>query len=304
MGTPQFAVVSLNKLHQGGIDIIAVVTAPDKPVGRGLKLLPSPVKIKSQELSIPVLQPTDLKDPSFLSKIDELNPDLMIIVAFRILPEVLFSKATSGAVNLHGSLLPKYRGAAPINWAIINGEKETGVTTILIDEKVDTGNMLLQKQVELNEDMTAGQLHDILAEVGSRTLIETLDKLAAGTLQAKKQDDALATKAPKLNKELCHISFDQRAESVYNLIRGLNPYPAAFVFHKGKQIKIFGCKIGKSFQMHNSPGIVINKSKSEFKVACKTGSILIDEVQLQGKRRMSVKDFFNGYNIEIGDILK
>jgi methionyl-tRNA formyltransferase len=301
MGTPDFAVVSLKALINNKHHISAVVTVPDKPKGRGLKIYSSPVKQVAVDNSIKVLQPVSLKDENFIQQLKQFKADVYIVVAFRILPKDVFSIPKLGTINLHASMLPKYRGAAPINWAIINGEKETGVTTILIDEKVDTGNMLLQRKVKIGKDMTAGQLHDILAEEGSIILIKTLDKLAAGTLEIEKQDDSLASKAPKLSKELGRIDFNQSAQNVYNLIRGLNPYPAAYVIHGDKQIKIFGCAIEKYNPEELLPGSVIKKSKNNFTVACAEGAVVIDEVQLQGKRRMSVKDFFNGYNMEIGE---
>jgi methionyl-tRNA formyltransferase len=304
MGTPDFAVISLKKLIEKRHQITAVVTVPDKPKGRGLKVLGSPVKQHALKHNIDVLQPRSLLDKDFIQKLKKVEADVYIVVAFRILPPEVFNIPKLGTINLHASLLPKYRGAAPINWAIINGESETGVTTILIDEKVDTGNMLLQKKVQITEDMTAGELHDILAEIGADVLIKTLDKLSAGTLKIIKQDNSLATKAPKINKDICHVNFNKSAMDVYNLIRGLNPYPAAYVYHNDKQIKIYNCKVENLDLKNVVPGRVIETSKYDFKVSCAQGSISINEVQLQGKRRMLVKDFFNGYNINIGAQLK
>ncbi len=304
MGTPDFAVVSLKKIIEKKHQITAVVTVPDKPKGRGLQVTGSPVKQLALKHNITVLQPNSLRDKAFIQQLNSAEADVYIVVAFRILPPEVFNIPKLGTINLHASLLPKYRGAAPINWAIINGDSETGVTTILIDEKVDTGNMLLQKQIQITEDMTAGELHDILAEIGADVLIKTLDKLSAGILKIVKQDNSLATKAPKINKDMCHINFNRSAKDVYNLIRGLNPYPAAYVYHNNKQIKIYGCKVEDIKLKNITPATVIEKSKSDFKVACAKGSISINEVQLQGKRRMPVKDFFNGYNINIGEQLK
>ena len=303
MGTPDFAVVSLEKLIEKKHNISAVVTAADKPRGRGLKVIASPVKHYAQKQGIQVHEPVSLHDPDFILRLKQFNADVFIVVAFRILPKEVFMIPKMGTINLHASLLPKYRGAAPINWAIINGESETGVTTILIDEKVDTGNMLLQKKVKINDDMTAGELHDVLAEAGSELLIKTLDKLSAGTLETIKQDNSLSSKAPKIDKALCHVNFNKPAKDVYNLIRGLNPYPAAFVYHKNKQLKIYGCKVDKFDNKDISPGTVIKKSKYDFTLACGKNAIQLNEVQMQGKRRMSVKDFFNGYSIEVGDQL-
>ncbi|MEJ2546133.1 MAG: methionyl-tRNA formyltransferase [Calditrichaceae bacterium] len=304
MGTPDFAVVSLKKLIANNHQIVAVVTVPDKPKGRGLKVIGSPVKQLALENDLEILQPKKLKNEDFIRRLKQIEADVYVVVAFRILPPEVFNIPKLGTINLHASLLPKYRGAAPINWTIINGEKQTGVTTILIDEKVDTGNMLIQKKVNISDEMTAGELHDVLAEHGANVLLKTLDKLSSGTLKIEKQDNSQATKAPKLDKELCHVNFNQPAKDVYNLIRGLNPYPAAFVYHKEKQIKIFNCTVAEINKSDDIPGTVIDKSKTDFTIACAEGSIAIKEVQLQGKRRMWVKDFFNGYNIEKGDLLK
>ena len=304
MGTPDFAVVSLKKLIEKKHHISAVVTVPDKPKGRGLKVIASPVKQLALQHNIDILQPVTLKDRDFIQQLSKIEADVYIVVAFRVLPQEVFNIPKLGTINLHASLLPKYRGAAPINWAIINGETETGVTTILIDENVDTGNMLLQKKIQITKNMTAGELHDILAEVGADMLIKTLDKLSAGTLKIEKQDNSHATKAPKIDKDLCHVNFNQSATDVYNLIRGLNPYPAAYVYHNNKQIKIYSCMVDSLNPKDVLPGTVIGKSKSDFRVACAEGAISVNEVQLQGKRRMGVKDFFNGYNIEKGDQLK
>jgi len=304
MGTPDFAVVSLKKLIANKHQITAVVTVPDKPKGRGLKIIGSPIKQIALENNIKILQPQKLKDDSFIHQLKQLEADVYIVVAFRILPSEVFSIPKLGTINLHASLLPKYRGAAPINWAIINGESETGVTTILIDEKIDTGNMLMQKKVKISDDMTAGALHDVLAEVGADILNKTLDKLSAGTLTIEKQDNTLATKAPKLDKALCHVDFNQPAKNVYNLIRGLNPYPAAFIYHHDKQIKLFDCSVVNLNCVNDQPGTVIDASKSDFTISCAQGCVSVKEVQLQGKRRMSVKDFFNGYHLEIGEHLK
>ena len=304
MGTPDFAVVSLKKLIKNNHEISAVVTVPDKPKGRGLKVIGSPVKQLAMEHNIKLLQPENLKNSDFIQKLSKIEADVYIVVAFRILPPEVFKIPKLGTINLHASLLPKYRGAAPINWAIINGESITGVTTILIDEKVDTGNLLMQKKVNISDNMTAGELHDVLAEVGAEVLIKTLDKLSAGTLKVEKQDNSLATKAPKLDKDLCHINFNQSAKNVYNLIRGLNPYPAAFAYHNKKQIKIFNGRVGENIQDNVPPGTVINKTKTNFTIACAAGSIIVDQVQVEGKRIMSVKDFFNGYHLEEGEQLK
>ena len=228
MGTPEFAVVSLRKLLEANTNIVTVVTVPDKPKGRGLKLQPSAVKIAALAANIPILQPESLKDPKFIQKLYNSKPDLIIVVAFRILPEEVFTIPPLGTVNLHGSLLPKYRGAAPIHWAIINGEKITGVTTFFIKKEVDTGNIIETIEIPIPSNMTAGELHDIMAAKGAEILLETCRKIEKGSVTTRIQNHSLATKAPKIHQEDCLIDFNQPAEKVHNFIRGLSPYPSAY----------------------------------------------------------------------------
>lgn len=304
MGTPEFARVSLQKLVNSKHQVAAVVTVPDKPQGRGLKLKPSPVKQFALQVGLPVLQPVKLKDPQFVEQLKQFKADAFVVVAFKILPQEVFNLPAKGTVNLHASLLPRYRGAAPINWAIINGEKETGVTTILINERVDEGNMLLQKEVAITPDMTAGELHDLLAEIGADLLLETLNRLEANDITPVKQDDSLASKAPKITKEMCHLNFNQPAQQVHNWIRGLSPYPAAYCFWQGKQLKIFRSRLVGILNDNVAPGTIVKVFKNGFTVKCADGAVDVFEVQIQGKKRMPVEDFLNGYNLTEGQILE
>lgn len=303
MGTPPFAAVSLQKILASEHSVLAVVTVQDKPQGRGRKVKPSEVKKVAVHNKIEILQPERLKDSIFIKELRGFNADLFVVVAFKILPREVFTIPPKGTLNVHASLLPKYRGAAPINWAIIKGEKETGVTTMLIDEKVDTGGILLQDRQQISPDMTAGELHDLLAEKGSRLLIRTLDLLDKGRIKPKEQENRLASKAPKITKELCHIDFNKPAVDVFNLIRGLDPYPAAFTFHKGHLLKIFKSSYIPIRPKKAEPGTIIETGKDSFTVACNPGSIKIFEVQLEGKRRMAVHSFFNGYRLLKGEHL-
>jgi methionyl-tRNA formyltransferase len=303
MGTPDFARVSLEKLLESKHEVTGVVTVPDKPQGRGLKVKPSPVKQVALQHGLPVLQPDSLKDESFLGELKKWPADIFVVVAFRILPPVVFNMPPKGTVNVHASLLPKYRGAAPINWAIINGETETGVTTMLINERVDEGNILLQEKVAISENMTAGELHDVLAEVGAQLLLQTLDGLENDTLQPQKQDESQVSKAPKITKELCHLHFDRPAREVHNWIRGLSPYPGAFAYWQGKTLKIFRSQPIKA-DYDQAPGTIVKVLKNCFTVQCAEGAVDIFEVQIQGKKRMSVEAFLNGYDVEEGQQLE
>lgn len=302
MGSPDFAVISLKKLIESGHQILTVVTVPDKPAGRGRKMHASAVKNYAIQLGIPVLQPQNLSDTAFIEDLKQLNADLFVVVAFRILPAAVFEIPPRGTLNVHGSLLPKYRGAAPINRAIMNGETETGITIIRIDASVDTGNILMQDPTIIEPDMTAGMLHDRLAEQGADLLVKTIANL--DNILPKKQDERLATRAPKLSKKTGHISFDKTASDIYNLIRGLNPYPGAYAFLDDKMLKIFACEPIEKREPYIEPGTVYDQSRESFCIACGSGGMRVFEVQLQGKKKMSVADFFNGYKIEMGQILK
>jgi len=246
MGTPEFAVPSLSKLYDAGYDIAAVVTAPDKPAGRGMQLSESAVKKYALEKNLKILQPERLKDPHFIEELKSLKADVQIVVAFRMLPEIVWNMPPLGTINLHASLLPQYRGAAPINWAIINGEKQTGLTTFKLQHEIDTGNVLLQEKIDILDNETAGSLHDKMMEAGGELLLKTLRKLEEGKIEEVFQNEIKIgnenslKQAPKIFTETCEINWNKSTGEIYNLIRGLSPYPAAFTFLEGKKLKIFG----------------------------------------------------------------
>lgn len=295
MGTPDFAVGSLDILVQNNFDIVGVVTAPDKPAGRGLKLKESAVKQYAVAHHIKVLQPEKLKDPDFLEDLRSLQADLQIVVAFRMLPEVIWDMPPMGTINLHASLLPSYRGAAPINWAIINGETETGVTTFKLRHEIDTGSMLLQKKVAIHPTDTAGDLHDRLMEVGAQTILETVERLQTGSIEPKEQDLAGQYKAaPKIFREHCEVDWNKPTQEVYNLIRGLSPYPAAFTTLYGQQLKLYQV-LPEIAEHTNTPGEPISDGKGWLKFATQDGYIQVLDLQLEGKKRMSTEAFLKGY---------
>jgi methionyl-tRNA formyltransferase len=304
MGTPQFAVVSLKKLISEKINIVGIVTATDKPAGRGQKLNVSPVKEVALNNKLPLWQPENLKDPDFIADLNLVRPDLIVVVAFRILPPEVFMLPRAGTINLHASLLPKYRGAAPINWAIINGEKETGVTTFFIDEKDDTGNIIDSVRVQITPDMTAGELHDLLAGVGADLLLHTVHLIEKGEVSIKTQDSRQATKAPKIFPQDCEIDFNQPAQKVHNFIRGLSPYPAAYSFLDGRQIKLFTTRTSSKSVVGSLSGeIIALPGGKSILIQCSEGSIEVSEIQLAGKKRMSVDAFLRGYELKPGKIL-
>lgn len=295
MGTPEFAVPSLELLYKAGYDIVGVVTAPDKPAGRGMKLSESEVKKYAVKNNLKVLQPDKLKDPDFIEELRQLNADLQVVVAFRMLPEMVWKMPPLGTINLHASLLPQYRGAAPINWAIINGEKETGVTTFKLQQEIDTGNILLQEKIKISDNETAGTLHDKMKSVGAATLLKTIQQLQNGILHEHPQYHTTSLHpAPKIFSNDCKINWDQNVEDVFNFIRGLSPYPAAFTFLQGKKLKIFS---GEKQQQAGlkSAGDYVSDNKSYLKFAAKDGYISIKELQLEGKKRMNVADFLRGW---------
>jgi len=298
MGTPEFAVAQLEEILKSQHKVIAVVTTPDKPAGRGQKLSESAVKKCALEHQLPVLQPEKLKNPEFISQLRDLQPDAIVVVAFRMLPKEVWSLPKLGTFNLHASLLPQYRGASPINFALINGDKESGVTTFLIDEKIDTGKMLLQAKIPIDSDDDAGSLHDKLMNLGRKLVIETLDGLAEGNLKPQQQPARNEIKyAPKIFKEDCQIDWEQPLEKIHNLVRGLSPYPAAFTrLHAGNSSKIL--KIFKGHykeEKHILPvGRVVIEGKKTLKIAGKDGFYFPLIVQLEGKKQMNVPDFLNG----------
>lgn len=297
MGTPEFAVASLNALVEAGCNVVGVVTAPDKPAGRGMQLQQSAVKQYAVSKNIPVLQPEKLKAPAFLDELAALKADLQVVVAFRMLPEVVWNMPPMGTINVHGSLLPHYRGAAPINWAIINGESATGVTTFQLQHAIDTGNMLMQEVIPITDTMTAGELHDTMKMVGANLLVETIKGLVAGSIQAKPQHDAADLKhAPKLFTSNCTIDWHKPVHEVYNLMRGLSPYPGALTQLNGKILKIYRAeKIMKT--VAETPGTFVSDNQTHIDVACTDGYLRLTEIQLEGKKKMAVSDFLRGNKI-------
>ncbi len=301
MGTPEFAVASLDILVQHGYDIAAVITVPDKPAGRGQQLQQSAVKTYALSKGLKVMQPEKLKDEGFLQELRSLNADLQIVVAFRMLPEVVWNMPPLGTYNLHGSLLPKYRGAAPINWAIINGETESGVTSFKLKHEIDTGNMLFQEKMPIGKTTTAGELHDQLMQLGAEVILKTVQAIASNNYELKPQDDAQSIHAPKLFKETMKINWNGPAERIYNLIRGLSPYPAAYTEFTDKHgnpatVKIYRSEVEDAGHAYE-PGTVITDHKQLVKVACGNGFIRITELQMAGKKRMSVEEFLRGFKI-------
>lgn len=297
MGTPEFAKTSLQELVEGGCNIVGVITAPDKPAGRGMKLQQSAVKEYALQQNLTILQPEKLKNPEFLSALRNLRADLQIVVAFRMLPELVWNMPPMGTVNLHGSLLPKYRGAAPINWAVINGETETGVTTFKLKHEIDTGDILLQQSIPIGPDETAGEVHDKMKTIGAAVLLETVKGLAAGTLAEKPQDQfpGELKHAPKIFTDTCRINWNANATEIHNLVRGLSPYPAAFTTLQEKMFKIYACEF-KVAPTNETPGTaVIRDGKLAF--ACTNGYVYPTIVQMEGKKKMPVEDFMRGYKL-------
>lgn len=301
MGTPEFAVGSLQKLIETGHKIVGVITAPDKPAGRGQKLQESAVKQYALAQNIKILQPTNLKNESFLEELQTLNANLFIVVAFRMLPKVVWSMPEFGTFNLHASLLPNYRGAAPIHWAIINGEKETGVTTFFIDEKIDTGAVISSKKIDISNTETVGSLHDKLIHLGSELVVETVNLIAEDKVSTTIQTSSNNLKtAYKLDRDNCKINWDKSLESIYNKIRGLNPFPVAWTtLHNNTDIldvKIFDVK--KLVSQHSFKVGSIHTENGMIKIAVKNGFIIVESLQLPGKRKMDAKSLLNGYRID------
>ena len=300
MGTPDFAVASLNALIEAGQEVVAVVTAADKPAGRGQKFHASAVKQFAVSKNIPVLQPVNLKDPVFQDELKSYKADLQVVVAFRMLPESVWNMPPKGTINVHASLLPNYRGAAPINHAVINGEKKSGVTTFLLKHEIDTGNILFSTEVKIEEEDTAGDLHDNLMHAGAKLLIKTVNAIQNNEIKPIPQDSIKTGElkhAPKIFKEDCLINWNNNTVEIYNLIRGLSPYPTAFTYLDEKVLKIF--KAEKEIVQHEiEPGKYISDGKSHLKFACQDGFIVLKEIQIEGKKRMLVSDFLRGYHLK------
>jgi methionyl-tRNA formyltransferase len=299
MGTPEFAVPAFEKLVENGWNVIAVITAPDKPKGRGQKLIPSPVKESALKLNVPVLQPTNLKDPVFQEELRNLKADLQIVVAFRMLPESVWDMPPIGTFNLHASLLPNYRGAAPINWAIINGEKETGVTTFFLKHEIDTGSILFQEKINILEEDDLGTVYEKLMTLGADLVLKTVEAISKDEIDPKPQDEAQAIHhAPKIFKVTGQIDWEKSAESIHNLVRGLSPYPAAWTELDGKICKIYKTKIDEQGQSNEKIGTYFSDGKNYLKFQTGKGTLEILELQLEGKKRMKTEDFLRGYKLE------
>lgn len=297
MGTPDFAVGILDTIYRNNYEIVGVITAPDKPAGRGQKVSMSAVKVYALEKNLRLLQPTNLKSEEFLAELQSLNANLQVVVAFRMLPEVVWKMPKLGTFNLHASLLPQYRGAAPINWAIINGESKTGVTTFFIDDKIDTGAMILSKETEIASNETAGELHDRLMDLGSEAVIETLQQIDLGNVTTTLQEEKGEIKtAYKLNKENCKIDWNQSGSAIFNHIRGLCPYPAAWTFIKDGDnewnVKLYDCEFEAA--QHNFTAGQLLTTKKELKVATKDGFIKVNSLQFPGKKKMQTHELLNG----------
>jgi methionyl-tRNA formyltransferase len=300
MGTPEFAVGSLAALVDAGCQIVGVITAPDKPAGRGMKLTESAVKKYAVEKGLFLLQPEKLKNPEFIEALKDLRADLQVVVAFRMLPEIVWNMPSMGTINLHGSLLPQYRGAAPIHWAVINGEKETGVTTFKLQHAIDTGDILLQKSFPIEPDQTTGEVHDRMMEIGATVLVETVKGIAENTLKETQQstlsDETYLKHAPKLFTENCQVNWNQPIDQIHNFIRGLSPFPGALSKLDNKILKIYRSKKEYS-STKEIPGTVLSDGKTYVKIAAENGFIHLLDLQLEGKKRMLTEDFLRGYRI-------
>lgn len=305
MGTPEFAVAPLQTLVEQGFNIVAVVTVPDKPQGRGRKIAPSPVKEYAVEHNIPVLQPEKLKNPEFLDELKSYNADLQIVVAFRMLPEVVWAMPKYGTFNLHAALLPQYRGAAPINWAIINGETKTGVTTFLLDKDIDTGRIIMQREIPILPEDNIGTLYDKMMNIGKDVVVETVETIISGNYKSIPQDtlikkDTVLRPAPKIFKDDCRLDFSKKGVELHNLVRGLSPYPAAFttikVNGKDLNLKVFETKPEPSANLQPA-GTLVTDNKTFLKIACADGYLIINDLQLEGKKRMKVAEFLRGVKL-------
>ncbi len=300
MGTADFAVTSLEALCNNGFNVVAVVTAPDKPAGRGLQLNESPVKKYATTRNLPILQPEKLKSPSFIEQLKFYQADAQIVVAFRMLPEIVWNMPPLGTINVHASLLPQYRGAAPIHWAVINGEKETGVTTFKLQHEIDTGNILLQEKINIGDDETTGSVYERLKILGAELLIKTIQQLETGILEEQSQLSILNSQlstlkhAPKIFTEHCIIDWNKPAQEIFNLIRGLSPHPGAIGDLDGKVLKVYASKT-ENATLKIKPGQYETDKKTYLRFACVDGYLYLTDIQLEGKKRMLIEDFLRGY---------
>lgn len=302
MGTPGFAVPCLSALNQSEIEVVAVITSPDRPSGRGRKLQASEIKQFALDNGLKIMQPTNLKDPAFINDLKSLKADLFVVVAFRMLPKVVWDMPAKGTINLHGSLLPDYRGAAPINWAIINGDTKTGLSTFFINEDIDTGSIIDHKEVSIEDEDNMGTLHDKMSELGATLLLNTVLNIfkhkVSALAQIKKE---FHKEAPKLNSDNTKIDFNQTAEKVHNLVRGLSPYPGAYSYleHEGDKLKVKFFKTSLDLEGHSkSPGTIEIEGRDGMFISCGQGRLRVLELQIQGKKRMKTKDLLNGFKLE------
>lgn len=302
MGTPEFAVASLDILIKKGFEVVAVITATDKLGGRGGKqILQSAVKQYAVAHNLPVLQPEKLKNPEFIETLRGLEADLFVVVAFRMLPEIVWTMPPLGTINVHGSLLPKYRGAAPINWAVINGEKETGVTTFFLKHEIDTGDVVFREKLPIGEDETVGEVHDKMMLLGAETLLKTVQAIDNQNVVPQPQPNEAATHAPKIFQETCQIDFSKTVTEVHNFVRGLSPYPTAWTVLDGLKLKVFRTS-KEIIPPQYEAGKWLSDGKSYLKIACSDGFVHLLDIQLEGRKRMLIRDFLNGYQIEIQNI--
>lgn len=304
MGTPAFALPALRLLHEQSYPIVSVISQPDRPKGRGLKEVATPVKILAQELGLPVCQPEKIKDQSFLELFKELHPEMVVVAAFgQILPKFIIEYPPMQCLNIHPSLLPKYRGAAPLNWQIIRGETKTGVTIMLMDEGMDSGDILMQEETEIGETETYGELHDRLAQLGAILLIKTIEQMVEGTAKRKPQDKSGVTFAPRLKKETGKINWQANVSDIVNLIRGLSPSPTAYTSLEGLSLKIFTAE-AKPGKVNQPPGTIGTVSATGLPVAASDGYVILKDVQLAGKKRMLTQDFLRGHHLKPETVLQ
>lgn len=304
MGTPEFAVPSLEMLVREGYEVVAVITQPDKPKGRGNKLTAPPVKEYALSKGIRVIQPEKVRTPEFEGLLKEIGPDLFVTVAYgRILPKNILAVPSHGCINVHGSMLPKYRGAAPLHWAIINGEQLTGITTMYTDEGMDTGDMLLKKSIEIDPNMTVGELHDPMSLLGAEVLKETILKLKMGTLKRTPQPNAEATYAPIMGKDVGLISWLKTSGEIHNLVRGTNPWPGAYTFYKGERMRVWKTELIYGADCLANPGTILAVSKDGISVSTGKGLVRIVEIQFDSSRKMTVEGYICGHRIDEGEVL-
>ena len=294
MGTPEFAIPSLQKILDSKHEVTLVVSAPDKERGRGRQVSYTPVKEFALKNNLEVLTPISLKDEEFISRLKSIDADLFVVVAFRILPREVYTIPKLGSFNLHGSLLPKYRGAAPIQWSIINGDKETGVTTFFLEDKVDTGNIILRESLNIEDEDNLGSVYEKLMNLGADVVVKTIDLIERGNVELLKQDESLASPAPKITKEICRIDWNQPAEKIHNLIRGLSPYPCAFFEYNGKSYKVYDARLNKSQNYLADETGKISQTKTEIFVQTSDGRIQLLEIQPEGRKRMGAEEFLRG----------